>query len=121
MTTKQVDLPKGKTYPWGEPRALKKEERNAFKKLGADALIYWYVGAQHEGAGSALFRKDGKWHLHNLGHNSTYGPTDDLKLKGPGESLRALKARCSEEYLSEVKNLFAEARLTPEPPSHEMA
>jgi hypothetical protein len=116
MQTKRIDPPQKLSHEWGGPKSLSKGELAAFRETGADALIYWYVRGANEGSGNALFRKDGKWHLYSLGHNSCYGPTEHLKISGPGEDLRDLKKRCSEGYKQEVGDLFSQAKLIPDSP-----
>lgn len=106
MITIHKTLPNGKTYTWGDSDSLSDSDLDAFKSLGAEILVYWYVNGGYDGSGSALFCVNGLWHIHNMGHCSCYGPTENLALSGPGETLEELRKRCSQGYSEEVEHLF---------------
>jgi len=74
---------------------------------GVDVFIYDYSSGSYEGSGNALFRKNGKWFLHNMGHCSCYGPTENIDSCGHGETLKQMKL--SKEYAEQTKELFKRA------------
>jgi|SRR6185437_1433981 len=77
---------------------------------GADLIIYWYAAGNYEGDGQALIRKDNRWQLEHLAHCSCYGPLESFSWDGDrAQSLKDLKACCSEDLLEMTDTLFEEA------------
>ena len=52
--------------------------------ISADVLMYFYDEGCYEGWGLAVWRLDGKWMYHGLGHCSCYGPLDSIETSATG-------------------------------------
>ena len=60
--------------------------------VGIEEVWYWYMTGNYCGAGQMiLLGKDGKYYIHDMGHCSCYGPTDEIETLGGIESLAELK------------------------------
>jgi len=44
------------------------------KCIDPEVFVYWYSVGYYEGAGKAIFKKDGLWYDMSLSHCSCYGP-----------------------------------------------
>ncbi len=73
-----------------------------------DVFIYSYAYGCYEGSGNALFRMQGLWYLHSMGHCSCYGPMENIDSCGVGKKLKDIQM--SNEYREETKSLFDRAR-----------
>ena len=71
---------------------------------GIDEIWYYYVNGGYDGGGQLLLRKGDKYHLHDMGHCSCYGPTDRLNIQWC--DFDELKARCSEGLMKQAIDLF---------------
>ncbi|NOY60282.1 MAG: hypothetical protein GXO75_15335 [Calditrichaeota bacterium] len=100
-------------YP-GEYESMEFEdyELKRLEDVGAEAVFYWYGAGSYLGAGQILYRrKDGKWYLHDAGHCSCYGPTDEVYEDKPiGNTLDEVLQKCSDELKREVEPLVKLAK-----------
>ena len=84
------------------------DERFIEEIKGFDWLAYTYGTGSYEGSGSAIWKKDGKYHQASLGHCSCYGPLDNLHDKNPKDSLEEILKDCSEGLKNELKPMIEE-------------
>jgi len=82
-------IPKG--YEYNEATELADYELEYLEKLDIDEIWYWYGTGSYEGSGQILMRKGDMYDLHDMGHCSCYGPTDNVEFKG--STLDELKIR----------------------------
>lgn len=103
-----------KTYDWAEEEIAEfsKYELEEIYSINPEVAFYWYTYGCYEGSGQLLFLKDGEWHLHNCGHCSCYGPTDDIDtiVASVGTSLNGIREKCSDELWIEVAPLVILAK-----------
>ena len=100
-------FPENYSYSYGELSALSDWELDRLHDL--DEIWYWYAEGSYEGSGMLLMKKGDLYDVHNMGHCSCYGPTDDVNFSG--KSLEQLKASYSEEGFKEWSNLYEAALL----------
>ena len=96
------ELPKGFDYLDSEP--FSQSEFDYIKTFGIDEIWYWYGSGSYEGAGQILMRKGKLYDLHNCGHCSCYGPTQDVAFNG--KPLDKLVKSLSEDLFKEVEELL---------------
>lgn len=94
-----------KDYSWGTSEEFSNYDLEDLRKTGAQVAFYWYVSGSYEGSGQLLLFKDGRWYLHDCGHCSCYGPTEDIKTDDPIDTLDGVQARCSKELWPLVEPL----------------
>lgn len=71
-----------------------------------ELVVYWYGAGCYEGAGYAIFMREGKWALRDLGHCSCYGPFDDVDCtEYIYDSLKELYDNCSEDVQKHIFTL----------------
>ena len=87
---------------------LEDYELKEVEALGVDELWYWYESCSYEGSGSMLFRIGDKYDMHDAGHCSCYGPTDQIKLNPV--DFDELPSLATEEYLRDFEHLIAAAK-----------
>ncbi len=97
-------------FNYSESCELEDDELKTIEELGADVVFYWYSYGSYEGSGQILFRINKKWYLHDAGHCSCYGPTDDIELTSPYDSPDDILKNCSEEYQKEIEPLIELAK-----------
>ena len=79
-------------------------ENGVYDKLGEfDFFVYSYATGSYCGTGNAIFKKDGLYYEHDMGHCSCYGPLEDLGLFGGQPSLKKLLGNCSKGLNEELK------------------
>lgn len=97
-------------YNYGDIGGLSEWDIEKLESLGIDEVWYWYAYGSYEGSGQILMRKGDEWDVHNAGHCSCFGPTDEVAFTGH-ESLDALVESLSGEYYrNEVEPLIGMAR-----------
>lgn len=101
-------FPKGYKYQHGEIQSFDKYDADRLESFGIDEAWYWYAAGDYEGSGQILMRRDDLYDIHDAGHCSCFGPTDDIKFIG--FPLNELKSRCSKELLEQVEDLLTAAK-----------
>ena len=97
-------FPKAKNYYYGDLSVLQYYELRNIELEGVDEIWYWYAQCGYEGSGHILMRKGDLFDIHDCGHCSCYGPTDNVHFKW--KTFDDLKLSLSAEYLSECQSLF---------------
>lgn len=100
----QVTAPELK-YAWGDSEAFHEWEIKQLTGLNVEKCVYWYVSGSYEGSGNALLYRDGAWYHKDLGHNSCYGPLDDIDFRQPIQSFTAWLEQATPEFRAEVQPL----------------
>ena len=96
--------------PYFESAEFDEYDLSELEKLGADVVFYWYAKGYYEGSGQILFLLDGKWYLHDAGHCSCFGPTDNINLREYYNNLEELLKHCSDEYKEQILPLIELAK-----------
>jgi len=96
-----------------KPADLDSDDIGDIEKVGATVGAYWYRRAPYEGSGYAVFLVGERWHLHDLGHCSCYGPMEHLELKEGFATLDDLLASCSIELRGEIDPLVELMKYNP--------
>jgi hypothetical protein len=105
-----------KIYNIEESEELEDYEIKDIEKLGADWCVYYYKSGDYEGSGFAVWRKDGKFYYHDMGHCSCYGPTEEMDNVGGFEKLEDIKKFANNyNFGKEVIEEIKERKLQPPP------
>ena len=111
----KLETPISYNYQYGDSCSIDNYDIERIEKLNIDEIWYWYEQGSYEGSGQMLMRRGDQFDLHDMGHCSCYGPTDNATFKP--QTLKELKDSCSEELLSHTLELFnaAEEAIKPKP------
>lgn len=102
-----------KAYDWAEDdiAEFSEYELEEISSINPEVAFYWYTTGCYEGSGQLLFLKDGEWHLHDCGHCSCYGPTDEIDTAWPlSKTLDGIREKCSDERWDDVAPLVILAK-----------
>lgn len=99
-----ANFPDSVEYRYGEIVELDKYELGNLENLGIDEIWYWYAAGDYEGSGQILMRKGDLYDVHDAGHCSCYGPTDNANFNG--HPFSELINSISSEYMKELRPLF---------------
>lgn len=67
-----------------------------------DFFVYSYAIGCYCGSGNAIYKKDGLYYEHDMGHCSCYGPLEALCLEGGKPTLNKLLNNCSDGLNGEL-------------------
>ena len=102
--------PLNKTW-YGEPTELDDFNFDNLRLVEVDTAWYWYTCSGYEGSGQLLMRRDGRFHLHDMGHCSCNGPTDITIGKGFA-SLDGVRRSATDDLLEDIEPLLKMAEET---------
>lgn len=71
-----------------------------------DWLIYSYAQGSYDGSGDCIWKKDGKFYHHDLGHCSCYGPLEDIKTEQGFASIEDLLKNSSSGIAEHIAPLL---------------
>jgi hypothetical protein len=71
-----------------------------------DWLVYSYGHGSYEGGGDMLWKKEGKYFHHDMGHCSCYGWENDIEMEVGYDSLEELLKNSSESINETVQPLL---------------
>ena len=103
-------FPEGYDNSYCDISALDVRDIEALQKLDVDEAWYWYASGSYEGSGQILMRKGDKYDIHDMGHCSCYGPTENATFGGTYPSLDEIQQKCSAEAYKEIAPLVEMAR-----------
>ena len=76
------------------------------KKHAIDEVWYQYAEGSYEGNGTMILRRGDKYALHDMGHCSCYGPTEEFDGNVWYDSALEMAESMSEDYAKESMTLL---------------
>jgi len=99
-------LPNFPNKYYGRQSVLDEYDLHNLESSDIEQVWYYYYRDSYEGSGQIIAYGNGKWYIHDCGHCSCYGPTENFSTNAHYESLDELEQALSSEYKKEVAPLI---------------